>query len=121
MGTDHVATPEDRLRALASGEVPVLETLARMQVGAAERSKLDRETYLLVRLAALVATDAAPISYLGHLAGDAEVGVSMDEILGTFVAIAPIVGSSRVLSAASRMAGVGLITTDVGEPMTKTV
>jgi 4-carboxymuconolactone decarboxylase len=109
MGTDRVATPEDRLRALASGAVPALETLARMQVGAVERSNLDEETYVLVRLAALVATDAAPVSYLGHLAGDGEVGVSMDEILGTFVAIAPIVGSSRVLSAASRMAGVGLI------------
>jgi 4-carboxymuconolactone decarboxylase len=121
MGTDRVATPEDRLRALASGAVPVLETLARMQVGAVERSNLDEETYVLVRLAALVATDAAPVSYLGHLAGDAEVGVSMDEILGTFVAIAPIVGSSRVLSAASRMAGVGLIATDADEPLTEPV
>jgi 4-carboxymuconolactone decarboxylase len=122
MGTDRVATPEDRLRALASGEVPVLEALARMQVGAAERSNLDEETYVLVRLAALVATDAAPVSYLGHLAGDAaEVGVSMDEILRTFVAIAPIVGSSRVLSAASRMAAVGLIATEVDEPLTETV
>jgi 4-carboxymuconolactone decarboxylase len=116
VGPDRVATPEDRLQALASGEVPVLEALARMQVGAAERSRLDRETYVLVRLAALVATDAAPVSYLGHLAADAGVRVSTDKILGTFAAIAPIVGSSRVLSAASRMAGVGLIATEVDEP-----
>jgi hypothetical protein len=43
MHVEPYPTPEDRLRAL-------------------ERSSLNRETYLLVRLAALVATDAAAVS-----------------------------------------------------------
>ena len=33
----------------------------------------------------------------------------MAKVLGAFVAIAPVVGSARVLSAASRLAGAGLI------------
>jgi hypothetical protein len=33
----------------------------------------------------------------------------MDRVLGTLVAIAPVVGSARVLSAAARMAQAGLI------------
>ncbi|HKE98375.1 MAG TPA: carboxymuconolactone decarboxylase family protein [Actinomycetes bacterium] len=105
MGSDQQSSPERRLRALASGETSVLEALTRMQLGALERSRLDEQTYVLVRLAALAATDAAPVSYRSHLGDVCELGVSMDEVLGTFVAITPIVGSARVLSAASRMAG----------------
>ena len=109
MGTSQLSTPEQSLQALAAGDAPVLETLAQMQLGALERSNLDEQTYLLVRLAALVATDAAPVSYLAHLGVAGDLGISMDEVLGTFVAIAPIVGSARVLSAASRMVRAGLV------------
>ena len=49
MGIEPYPTPEDRLRALADGQASVLESLAHMQAGALERSRLDRETYLLVR------------------------------------------------------------------------
>jgi len=103
MSIEPYPTPEDRLRALAAGQASVLESLAQMQSGALERSRLDRETYLLVRLAALVATDAAPVSYPAHLGGPGEPGLPVAKILGVFGAIAPIVGSARVLSAASKL------------------
>jgi 4-carboxymuconolactone decarboxylase len=77
-----------------------------MEARTLERSGLDEETFHLVRLAALVATDAAPVSYRAHLDG---VGLSTDEVLGAFVAIAPVVGGARVLSAACRLARAGLI------------
>jgi 4-carboxymuconolactone decarboxylase len=77
-----------------------------MEARALERSGLDHGTFLLVRLAALVATDAAPVSYRAHL-GDA--GLSTAEVLGAFAAIAPVVGGARVLSAASSLARAGLI------------
>jgi 4-carboxymuconolactone decarboxylase len=112
MGAHHLATPDDSLQALASGEAPVLEALAQMQVGTLERSKLGEEAYVLVRLAALVATDAAPVAYRTHLGAAGGLRLSMDKLLGTLVAIAPVVGSARVLSAASRMAQAGLITSD---------
>jgi 4-carboxymuconolactone decarboxylase len=109
MGMEPYPTPEDRLRALADGQTSVLESLAAMQVGDRERSRLDPETYLLVRLAALVATDAAPVSYRAHLATAAELGLPPAKILGVFGAIAPLVGSARVLSAASKLVVAGLL------------
>ena len=103
------ATPEDRLRALAAGHASVLETLAEMQVGTLERSRLDEETYLLVRLAALVATDAAPAAYRAYLGAVGDAGLPTARVLGVLVAIAPVVGSARVLSAASQLVRAGLV------------
>jgi hypothetical protein len=40
----------------------------------------------------------------------------MADVLSTVVAIAPVVGSARVLSAASNLAGAGLIATDSNRP-----
>jgi 4-carboxymuconolactone decarboxylase len=80
-----------------------------MQVGTLERSGLDEETYLLVRLAALVATDAAPAAYRTHLGAADLAGLPTAKVLGAFVAIAPVVGSARVLSAASTLALAGLL------------
>jgi 4-carboxymuconolactone decarboxylase len=111
MGPDQSSAQESSLRALASGEAFVLEALTQMRIDALERSGLDEETYALVRLAALVATDAAPVAYLTHLGAPSDLGISTEEILGTFAAIAPIVGSARVLSAASKMGRAGLIDT----------
>ena len=52
--------PDNALGRIAQGDAPVLETLLQMNLDAAERSGLDADTYLAVRLAALVAMDAAP-------------------------------------------------------------
>ena len=109
MSIEPFATPEDCLRALATGQASVLEAMARMQMESLERSGLDEETYLLIRLAALVATDAAPVSYRAHL-GTAR--LSTAKILAALVAIAPVVGSARVLSAASKLPLAGLVPAD---------
>jgi 4-carboxymuconolactone decarboxylase len=119
MRTDRPVAPEQHLRALASGDAAVLETLARMRLGTLERSRLSKETYLLARLAALVATDAAPVSYLAHLGPPDHLGISMADVMSTFVAIAPVVGSARVLSAASNLAQAGFIATDPDRPATE--
>jgi 4-carboxymuconolactone decarboxylase len=110
MGVERsAATPEDRLRALAAGQASVLETLAQMQVGTLERSRLDEETYLLVRLAALVATDAASAAYRAYLGAVGDARLPTARVLGVLVAIAPVVGSARVLSAASQLVRAGLV------------
>ena len=114
MGTYRPVTPEEQLRALAAGHVGVLERLARMQLGALERSKLDEERYLLVRLAALVATDATPIAYRAHLGGAGDLPTA--KVLGTLAAIAPMIGSARVLAAASNLAAAGLLRPVVPDP-----
>lgn len=92
---------EDTLRVLAQGDTPVLETLTEMHMDTLVRSGLDPRTYFLVRLAALVAMDAAPASYLAALGTAEDAGASMDDMKGTLAAVAPIVGSARVVSAAS--------------------
>jgi 4-carboxymuconolactone decarboxylase len=104
---DRTGTPEDQLQALADGQAGVLEALAQMQLGSLERSKLDEETYVLVRLAALVATDAAPVAYRAHF--DGRPAGPAAKVLATLIAITPVVGSARVLSAASKLAAAGLV------------
>src|SRR3954470_9318383 len=99
-GTMTQTVPENALGRIAAGDAPVLETLLAMNIDAAERSGLDAETYLLVRLAALVAMDAAPVSYLITLGAGAEAGLTMEKAQAVLVAIAPVVGSARVTAAA---------------------
>jgi 4-carboxymuconolactone decarboxylase len=93
-------TAPDALGRIAAGDAPVLETLLEMNLDAAERSGLDDETYLLTRLAALVAMDAAPVSYLITLGAVADSGLTVEKIQSVLVAIAPVVGSARVTAAA---------------------
>lgn len=86
--------------ALAEADAPVFETIVQMTLNTFERSGLDAETYLLARIAALVAMDASPASYLLNVGTAEDIGVPLEKIQGTLVAIAPVVGSARVVSAA---------------------
>ncbi|MFI7008450.1 carboxymuconolactone decarboxylase family protein [Streptomyces sp. NPDC050145] len=79
---------------------PVFDTLMRMTAGAFEQSGLDPETYLLTRIAALVALGASPASYLLNIGAAEDIGVPPERIRGTLVAVAPVVGSARVVTAA---------------------
>ncbi|MDX2592298.1 MULTISPECIES: carboxymuconolactone decarboxylase family protein [Streptomyces] len=88
------------MAALAEADAPVFETLVHMTLDTFERSGLDPETYLLARIAALVALDAAPASYLLNIGTAEQLGVPFEKVQGTLVAIAPVVGSARVVSAA---------------------
>jgi alkylhydroperoxidase/carboxymuconolactone decarboxylase family protein YurZ len=92
--------PDNALGRIAAGEAPVLETLLEMNLNALERSGLDAETYLLVRLASLVAMDAAPVSYAILLGAAAETDLTVEKAQSVLVAIAPVVGSARVTAAA---------------------
>jgi 4-carboxymuconolactone decarboxylase len=91
------------LSSVAMGDAPVLERLVAMNLDSMENSELDPKTYFLVRIAALVAMDAAPVSYLINLGLAADVGVTLEDAQGTLIAIAPVVGSARVASAAGNV------------------
>ena len=80
-------------------DAPVLDLLARMTADSLEATSLDAETLMLVRIAALAAVDAPPVSYLLNLGPAADVGVELDDVRGVLMAIAPIVGTARVASA----------------------
>ena len=80
-------------------DTPVLDLLARMTADAVEASTLDPEKLMLVRIAALVAMDAPPVSYMLNLGVAGEADVDADEIRGVLAAIAPIVGTPRIAAA----------------------
>ena len=94
------STSRSALSSVAQGDAPVLERLVAMNLDSLEHSDLDARTYFLARLAALVAMDAAPVSYLINLGLAAEVGVTLEDAQGTLIAIAPVVGSARITAAA---------------------
>jgi alkylhydroperoxidase/carboxymuconolactone decarboxylase family protein YurZ len=60
---------------------------------------LDPKTRALVRLGALVALDAPPTSYRCAVSSALGSGATVDEVVGTLIAVAPDVGMARVVAA----------------------
>ena len=84
-------------------DAPVLDLLKTMTAESIEASTLDEERLMLVRIAALVAVDAPPASYLLNIGAAGDVGIDADQIQGVLTAVAPIVGTARIASAAGNM------------------
>ena len=80
-------------------ETPVLDLLATMTAASMNASRLDPQTLMLVRIAALVAVNAPPSSYLLNLGAASEIGVDGERVRDVLAAVAPIVGTARVASA----------------------
>ena len=74
-----------------------------MTADSIEATTLDPDKVMLVQIAALVAIDAPPISYLLNLGAAREIDVDADDVRGVLTAIAPIVGTARVASATSKI------------------
>ena len=96
-------------------ETPVLDLLARMTADSISVSSLDAETLVLVRIAALAAVDAPPVSYLLNLEAAGEVGLDPEQIRGVLAAIAPIVGTARVASATGNIVGALDVAIEIAE------
>ncbi|GID93781.1 carboxymuconolactone decarboxylase family protein [Amorphoplanes digitatis] len=90
------------LESVLPGEAPLAETLMRMHSDVQARSGLDDRTYLLVRIAALVAVDAPASSYVVNLTVADELGITADDVRGVLIALAPLVGSARAFSGAEK-------------------
>ena len=86
--------------AAPSSETPVLDLLASMTADSVAASSLDAQSLMLVRIAALVAVDAPPSSYLLNLGAAADSGLDAEQDRGVLTADAPSVGAPRVASAA---------------------
>ena len=80
-------------------DTPVLDLLAGMTADSIEASNLDPDTLMLVRIAALIAIDAPPASYLMNLGVASELGIGEEQVRGVLAAVAPIVGTPRVVAA----------------------
>ncbi len=75
-----------------------------MTAASIDASGLDLQSFMLVRLAALVAVDAPPASYLLNLGAASELGIDEEQVRGVLAAVAPIVGTTRVVSATGNIA-----------------
>ncbi|MER6486436.1 carboxymuconolactone decarboxylase family protein [Streptomyces virginiae] len=100
-----------------ASETPVLDTLAAMTGDSLERCGMDPNMLLLVRIAALAASDAPPLSYLAHIDPALKAGLTAEQLQDVLVAVAPIVGTARVMTAAgniTRALGVAIAVAEAG-------
>ncbi len=96
-------------------DTPILDLLASMTADSIEVSSLDPTTLMLVRIAALVAVDAPPVSYALNLEAAGDLKVDAEQVQGVLAAVAPIVGTARVASAASKIVRALALELDVAE------
>jgi len=68
-----------------------------------EMSGLDPRSFALVKVAALVALDAPPASYLWQVANALAAGCTPEDLVGVLRAVAPQVGGPRVVAAAPEL------------------
>ena len=85
-------------------ETPISDLLATMTAASIDVSGLDEQSLMLVRLAALVAVDAPPASYLLNLGAASEMGIDEGRVRDVLAAVAPIVGTTRIVSATGNIA-----------------
>lgn len=89
---------------------PVSDTLLAMTIASLENSDLSPRELMIARIAALVAVDAPAASYALNAVPAAESDVDLDDVEDILVAVAPIVGTTRVVSAAANIAqGLGFV------------
>jgi 4-carboxymuconolactone decarboxylase len=100
MRRDH----EDLLRRLALNDEKTVATALGTVVADVTAAELDAKTHALVRLAALISLESAAASYEWGVSVALAAGASDEEIVDVLVAVAPIVGLTRVNSAASELA-----------------
>jgi alkylhydroperoxidase/carboxymuconolactone decarboxylase family protein YurZ len=80
-------------------ETPVLDTLADITVASVEHNSLAPRELMLVRIAALIAVNAPPASYLANAEAAVDSGVTAEDIQGVMIGVAPVVGTPRVVLA----------------------
>jgi hypothetical protein len=99
-----MATYKETLRRLALNDEPFAESLLGLDQQTIEASALCPKVHALVRLAAAVAIDSAPSSYCSTIDQALAAGAEIDDVVATLIAVGPVVGLSRVVSAAPQLA-----------------
>lgn len=94
--TEHERT----LRCLAVNDQEFIESVVSGRLAGSSASGLDPKTQALVRLAALIALDAASATYQCEAEGAFAAGATVDDIVDTLVAVAPFIGIARAVCVA---------------------
>ena len=97
------------LSALAQGDPDLLAAGLEVRAEWEARSGLDARSYALVKIAALIALDAPPASYVWQVGNALAEGATPEDIIGVLIAIAPQVGGPKLVAAAPEiMVALGL-------------
>jgi 4-carboxymuconolactone decarboxylase len=99
-----IATPEERLRRLVLHDERCIQSMLAIHLSDDEAAGLDSKTRALVRLGGLVALGASCFSYHWAVETALAAGATAEDVVGTLVAVAPISGLARVVSAAPEVA-----------------
>ena len=101
------------LAALAQGDPDLLATGLELRADWKAKTGLDGRSYALVKLAALIALDAPPASYVWQVGNALAEGATPEDLVGVLIAIAPQVGGPRLVAAAPElMLAMGLMLPD---------
>jgi len=82
-----------------SGDTPVLDTLADITAASVEHKSLSPREFMLARLSALIAVDAPPMTWIANASAVTESGLTVEDLQGIMIAVAPVVGTPRVMAA----------------------
>ena len=100
---DVSASTREVLAALSLGDPDLLAAGLEVRTEWKARSGLDARSYALVKLAALIALDAPPASYLWQVSNALEAGATPEDLIGVLIAVAPQVGGPRLVAAAPEL------------------
>jgi 4-carboxymuconolactone decarboxylase len=99
----------EALAGLSTGDHSVLDEVLEFRESEQHKSGLDARTFSLVKIAALIALDAPPASYLWQVANALDAGATPQDMLGVLRAVTPQVGGPRAIAAAPEiMVALGL-------------
>jgi alkylhydroperoxidase/carboxymuconolactone decarboxylase family protein YurZ len=84
-------------------DTPVLDTLTDMIGASIDHNMLSPRELMLARLAALIAVEAPPASYLFSAKPAAELGITAEDVQGVMIGVAPVVGAPRVIAASGNI------------------
>ena len=91
------------LAELALGNPELLGEGLEMRAQMQRQSGLDPRTFALVKVAALIALDAPPASYLWQVGNALDDGATPEDLIGVLRAIAPQVGGPKTVAAAPEL------------------
>src|SRR5580693_4781395 len=91
-------------------DTPVSDTLLVMTATSLDNSDLSPRELMIARIAALVAIDASAASYALNAIPATDSGITLDDVEDILVAVAPVVGTARIVSATANIAeGLGFV------------
>lgn len=102
--TQHMTSQRDQLRRLSLHDQGYLDAVVSTPSGAAAaRASLDARTRGFGRLATLFALDGSVSTYGWATSAALAAGATSDEIVELLIAMAPLIGSARVVCAAPKL------------------